>query len=101
MVRIDVEKDIVPAFAFEPTTKRHGIGIVLGRMTQKNARHDSFPDGTRPKARVKMQMEIVTMRERPVFAYPITTGHQLAVRFARPLRVISRRDRLRLSWRGA
>ena len=45
-VRIDVEKDIVPAFAFEPITKRHCISIVLSRMTQKNARHDNFPIGT-------------------------------------------------------
>src|ERR1039458_5100863 len=42
-IRIDIKKNIFPAFTLQPIAKCNGLGIVLARMAQKNARHDHRP----------------------------------------------------------
>ena len=47
-VRIDVEKNVVPAFAIQPIAKRHRLDIVRARMAKKDTRHSLDRDNSSP-----------------------------------------------------
>ncbi len=44
-IRIDIEKNIVPAFTLEPIAQCDRLDIICARMAQKETRHATVPGG--------------------------------------------------------